>query len=230
MSLTGRYLTDSPTAWRARIRVVDSAGEHVAVPEDLVQQSYSGIRSVFERAFASVVQSIHADHAIVDLDVEAEYTVLGPGNLGIWFDARRRQGLFSSWFQGRQALNASVDALIGSASQELVALVRALVMRAEHPAEDFLVRPIPGPQGPRTRVEASVPGAAPARMGEDLWQWSNADHGRRACRDLLAVLDAPGCAAVEVIFYEGQESEHTMTVPNSRLLREVAEGGEDAPA
>lgn len=97
-------------------------------------------------------------------------------------------------------------------------------MQLDAPADQVLVRPAPGPGGPRSRIELSVPGAAPSRMCSDVWEWIYSDEGERARRDLVAAIAAPGVAKMDIIFYEGQESEHVLQLSSSQRLRDFAAG------
>lgn len=218
------YLTDSPTAWRVRICVLSAAAELVAVPKELVRTSLHGVGKIFRAAFASGVDGIRSGRVVVDLDLEVGYTELGPGNLGLWFDGRDRRGPLVRLLSDRDSWTEAVDGALGVATQELMALVRGSVMRAEATPAQLMVRPVPGVQGLQSRVEVSAPGVIPARMSAQLWSWSLAEDGDRAVRELVSILLTPGCALLEVIFYEGQESEHRMHLRSSPQQLEFARG------
>jgi hypothetical protein len=114
--------------------------------------------------------------------------------------------------------------LLGSASKELIAVLRGQIMQLEAAARQLLLRPIPGPGGPRSRIEIAVPGVAPSRMYSDLWEWIHSQDGGLARRDLVATIAAPGVEEMEIIFYEGQESEHVLRLSSSQRLRDFAAG------
>lgn len=90
--------------------------------------------------------------------------------------------------------------------------------------DQLLLRPIPGPGGPRSRIEISVPGVAPSRMYSDLWEWIHSQDGGLARRGLVATIAAPGVEEMKIIFYEGQESEHVLRLSSSQRLRDFAAG------
>ena len=76
----------------------------------------------------------------------------------------------------------------------------------------------------RPRVEISVPGVAPSRMYSDLWGWIHSEEGDVARRDLVATIAAPGVEQMDIIFYEGQDSEHVLQLSSSQRLRDFAAG------
>ena len=76
----------------------------------------------------------------------------------------------------------------------------------------------------RPRVEISVPGVAPSRMYSDLWQWIYGAGGDEVQRDLVATIAAPGVEQMDIIFYEGQQSEHVLQLGSSQRLRDFAAG------
>ncbi len=220
----GHYLTDSPTAWRVRIRVLDTASALTHVDSQTIERARSGVARVFEVAFAAVVRAENADRLVRAAPLRVEHVELGRGSIGLWFDVRDERSRLARLVTEPSVWAESVDRLLGIASKELIAILRSQLMRFEVAADQLLVRRIPGPDGPRSRVEVSVPGAPPSRMHSDLWEWALGDDGRAARRDLLAVLAAPGVDRLEIIFYEGQESEHVMVVQSTQGLRDFAAG------
>lgn len=218
------YLTDSPTAWRVRIRVLDQQGHPTHVDSATIERSRTGIARVFAAAFDAVVLAQKAERMVEGLRLKVEHRELGTGNIGLWFDAHDQRSRFSRLLTQTSEWTETVDTLLGSASKELIAVLRGQIMQLEVPDDQVLVRPIPGPGGPRSRIEISVPGAAPSRMYSDLWEWIFSHDGENARRDLVATIAAPGVEKMEIIFYEGQESEHVLQLSSSQRLRDFAAG------
>lgn len=224
LSPDGPYLTDSPTAWRVRVRVLDEHSRMTPVASATIERSRGGIARIFGAAFDSVVRAENADRMVSDLRLVVEHRELGVGNIGLWFDVRDERSRLARLVTHAEVWIETVDGLLGAASKELVAVLRSQIMHFEVPAEQLLVRPIPGPGGPRSRVEISMPGAPPSRMDADLWEWAVSAEGREARRDLVATLGAPGVDHMDIIFYEGQENEHVLQLDSSQALRDFAAG------
>ena len=51
------YPTDSPTAWRVRIRVLDQQGQPAHVESATIERSRAGIARIFAAAFDAVVHA-----------------------------------------------------------------------------------------------------------------------------------------------------------------------------
>lgn len=218
------YLTDSPTAWRVRIRVLDQQGQPAHVESATIERSRVGIARIFAAAFDAVVLAQKAERLAEDLLLQVEHRELGRGNIGLWFDALDQRSRLTRLVTDTAVWIETVDTLLGSASKELIAVLRGQVMQLEATADQLLVRPIPGPGGPRSRVEISVPGVAPSRMYSDLWGWIHSEEGDVARRDLVATIAAPGVDQMDIIFYEGQDSEHVLQLSSSQRLRDFAAG------
>lgn len=218
------YLTDSPTAWRVRIRVLDQQGQPAHVESATIERFRAGIARIFAAAFDAVVHAQQAERTVRGLRLQVEHREFRPGSIGLWFDALDERSRFSRLLTHASVWVETVGTLLGSASKELIAVLRGQVMQLDAPADQVLVRPIPGPGGPRSRIELSVPGAAPSRMYSDVWEWIYSDEGERARRDLVAAIAAPGVAKMDIIFYEGQESEHVLQLSSSQRLRDFAAG------
>lgn len=218
------YLTDSPTAWRVRIRVLDDRSAMTPVASATLERSHSGISRIFRAAFDLVVRAENADRKVSDLRLLIEHRELGVGNIGLWFDVRDERSRLARLVAQQEIWIETVDSLLGVASKELISVLRSQVMHLEAPAEQLIIRHIPGPGGPRSRVEVSMPGAPPSRMDADLWEWMISEEGRGARRDLMATLAAPGVAHMEIIFYEGQENEHVLQLDSSQELRDFVAG------
>ena len=58
------YLTNSPTAWRVRIRVLDQQGQSAHVESATIERSRAGIARIFAAAFDAVVHAQQAERTV----------------------------------------------------------------------------------------------------------------------------------------------------------------------
>lgn len=197
----------SPTAWRARIRVRGFQGEPVPVPEGELTRSFEGVRQVFGHCLDAALGVIEAGQMVGGNDLEVGYSTLGTGDYALWFDIRDRRDRLARWLTPKMSWESAVEAILGDASNDVVALLRAVAMGVRGESGDLMIRPVPGPEGMGSRVEISLPGQQAARLGTSLWNWAFDVQGVDTVRDMLALLAAEDVSYVEVILYSGTPRE-----------------------
>lgn len=197
----------STSAWRARIHARGPGGSPVEVPSEYLQRSFAGVREVFRHCLVASLGALESGQEVGGNDLAVGYSALEHGNYALWFDIRDRRHRFTRWLTPKETWNAAVESLLGEASAELIALLRATAMAADGHGEGLMIRPDPGPEGMRSRMEVSLPGYPAARLSADLWDWSQGAEGIAAVRDMFAVVLAPEVQHIDVVLYAGDPQE-----------------------
>lgn len=214
----------SASAWRARIHARGSGETPVEIPQEHLQRSFTGVREVFRHCLVAALGALESGQEVGGNDLAVGYSALEPGNYALWFDIRDRRHRFTRWLTPKETWDAAVESLLGEASTELIALLRAVTMAAHGHGADLMIRPVPGPEGMQSRMEISLPGHPAARLSADLWAWSQGAEGVAAMRDMFAVVLAPEVQYIDVVLFAGDPQEERVRLEPTDEFVEFLEG------
>lgn len=216
----------SRTAWCARIRSYGPDGEPAAIPEQELHDSFGGVREVFRHGLIAALGTNETGQDVGSEDLAVSYLDMGLGDYALWFDIRDRRSRAARWLSPKVTWEAAVELLIGEASRDIVALLRATAMGVFSNAEGLMIRPVPGPDGMQSRGEISLPGQPAARLDSTLWDWSRSPQGLETVREMFAALRAAEVAYVEVILYAGSPQEKTIRLDATPGVLNFIQGAE----